>query len=136
LRFLRSLLRVYSWIFEALVCVLGIGVSIVSLSVGASDPVSIDWLPWSPATLPAWLISLGILGLICVLLAMFGRYRILLFLFAAAVFALVTKGFFFSTHSFESGAEGQTALYIVLASLLALIGAWPSRPKDREYRSR
>lgn len=134
--FLRGLLRVYSWIFEALVCLLGIGVSIVSLTVGSSDPVKVGWLPWSAGTLPAWLIGLGVLGLIFILLAITGRMRILLFLFALAVFILVTKGFFFSTHSFENGAEGRNALLIVLGSLLALVGAWPTSSKAREYRSR
>jgi len=136
LGFLRGLLRVYSWIFEALLCLLGIGISIVSLSVGASDPVKVDWLPWNEATLPAWLIGLGILGLFFVFLAFIGRLRILLFLFAAAVFALMAKGLFFSTHTFEGPNEARTALFIVLASLLAFLGAWPSASKGRNYRSR
>jgi hypothetical protein len=135
LAFLRGLLRVYSWIFEALLCLLGIGVSIVSLTLGAPDPVGIDWLPWSPGALPAWLIGFGILGLILVFLAMIGRLRILLFLFAAAVFALLAKGFFFTTHSFEDPAEGRNSLLLVAAALLAFIGAWPSSPKARDYRS-
>ena len=133
---LRGLLRVYSWIFEALLCVLGIGVAIVSLTVGSSDPVMVDWLPWSGASLPTWLIGLGILGLIFVLLALAGRLRILLFLFAAAVFALLAKGFFFSTHSFEGPDEGRFAMWMVIASLVAFVGAWPSASKGRNYRSR
>jgi hypothetical protein len=136
LRFLRGLLRVYSWIFETLACLLAIGVSIVSLSVGASDPVQVDWLPWSAAALPAWLMGLGVLGLILVGMALVGKWRFLLFLFAAGVFALLAKGFFFSTHSFEDSTEGRTALLIVLGSLLALVGAWPTSSRSRDYRSR
>jgi hypothetical protein len=136
LRFLRGLLRVYSWVFEALLCVLGIGISIVSLTVGASDPVKVDWLPFSQATLPAWLIGLGILGLLLVFLALTGRMRVLLFLFAAAVFALLAKGLFFTTYTFEGPTEARTAVFLVLASFLAFLGAWPSGPKDRNYRSR
>ena len=134
--FLRGLLRVYSWIFEALLCLLGIGVSIVSLTVGASDPVKIDWLPWNEGALPAWLIGLGILGLFLVFLAITGRLRILLFLFAAGVSALLAKGLFFTTHSFEGPTEARIALYVVLGSLLAFLGAWPSGGKGRNYRSR
>ena len=133
--FLRWVLRVYSWIFVTLLCLLGIGVSIVSLTVGASDPVKFEWLPWSEAVLPGWLIGLGLLGLICVLLAVMGRLRFLLFLFAAAAFGLLAKGLFFSTNSFEGPDEGRTALYIVLAAFVAFIGAWPSAPKTRNYRS-
>jgi hypothetical protein len=135
LGFLRGLLRVYSWIFEALLCLLGIGVAIVSLTVGRPDPVQVDWLPWSAGALPAWLIGLGILGLFFVFLAVLGRLRILLFLFAAAVFALLAKGLFFTTNSFESPDGGFDALLLVAGALLAIIGAWPSSPKARDYRS-
>ena len=133
--FLRGLLRVYSWIFEALICLVGIGVSIVSLTVGSSDPVKVDWLPWSGGVLPTWLIGLGILGLFCVFLAFIGRLRILLFLFAAAVFALLAKGLFFSTHTFEGPTDGKTAFMVVLLSFLAILGAWPTASRGRNYRS-
>lgn len=133
--FLRGLLRVYSWIFETLLCLLGIGVAIVSLTVGKTDPVQIDWLPWSAASLPAWLIGLGIVGLIFVLLAVMGRLRILLFLFAAAIFALLTKGLFFTTNSFEGPEDGRNSLLLVIGAFVALIGAWPSSSKAREYKT-
>ena len=132
---LRGLLRVYSWIFEALLCLLGIGVAIVSLTVGRPDPVQIDWLPWSAGALPAWLIGLGILGLLFVLLAILGRLRILLFLFAAAIFALLTKGLFFTTSSFDGPAGGRTSVLVVIAAFIAFVGAWPSASKARNYRS-
>ncbi len=134
--FLRWVLRVYSWIFESLLCLLGIGISIVSLTVGSSDPVQVDWLPWNQAAMPAWLIGLGVLGLFFVLLALLGRLRILLFLFAAAAFALLAKGLFFSTHTFEGPTEARTALWVVIGSLVAFIGAWPSGGKRRNYQAR
>jgi hypothetical protein len=136
LGFLRGVLRVYSWIFESLLCLLGIGVAIVSLTVGSSDPVQFDFLPWGQAALPAWLIGLGILGLLFVLLAVIGRLRILLFLFSAAIFALLAKGLFFSTNSFAGPGEARTALWVVIAALIAIIGAWPSGGKGRDYRAR
>ena len=135
MRFLRGLLRLYSWIFEALICFLGIGVAIVSWTVGSTDPVGIDWLPWSPGALPTWLLGLGILGLIFILLAILGRLRILLFAFAAAVLTLLAKGLFFTSHSFEGPDEGRNSLLLVIGALIAFIGAWPSSPKVRNYRS-
>ena len=130
-----GLLRVYSWIFETLLCLLAIGVAIVSLTVGAPDPVSIGWLPWSAHTLPAWLIGFGVVGLIFVVLAIAGRLRILFFLFAAAVFVLMGKGLFFSAISFQDAAEGRNAFLAVLGSLVAVIGAWPSGRRRRDYRT-
>lgn len=134
--FLRGLLRVYSWIFEAFLCLLAIGVAIVSLTVGSPDPVHVDWLPWSAGTLPCWLIGLGILGLFFILLAMIGRLRILLFLFSAAIFALLAKGFFFTTNSFEGPDGGRNAVLLVAGAFLAIVGAWPSASKARDYRAR
>lgn len=132
---LRSVLRVYSWIFEALLCLLGIGVAIVSLTAAGPDPVKIDWLPWSEHTLPCWLVGLGILGLFFVLLAALGRLRILLFLFAAGVFALIFKGLFMSTHGFSGPAEFRLSIYIVLGALVAIIGAWPTpSSRARQYK--
>lgn len=131
--FLRAVLRIYSWIFEAILCLAGIGVSIVSLTAAGSDPVLIDWLPWNANTLPAWLIGLGVLGLICIFLAVVGRLRILLFLFAAGVFALIAKGLFFGTHGFAGPSEFRLAIYLVLGALIAILGAWPlpaSRARD------
>ena len=122
--------------FETFVCLLAIGVSVVSLTVGSPDPVHFDWLPWSARALPAWLIGLGILGLIFVLMAMVGRLRILLFLFAAAVFALLAKGFFFTTNSFDGPDGGRNAVLLVAGAFLAIIGAWPSGSKARNYRAR
>jgi hypothetical protein len=136
LRFLFRVLRVYSWIFESLLCLLGIGVAIVSLTVGAADPVQIDWLPWSHSALPAWLISLGVLGLIFVLLAILNRARVLLFLFAAAVFVLLAKGILMGTASFAGPDEFKTAVWLVFGALVAIIGAWPSSNKSRDYRAR
>ena len=132
---LRAVLRVYSWIYEAILCVVGIGVSIVSLTAAGSDPVRLDFLPWNEHSLPVWLIGLGILGLICVLLAALGRLRILLFLFAAGVFALLTKGLFVGTHSFSGPADFRLAIYVVVAALIAIVGAWPSPySKARDYK--
>jgi len=136
LGFLRGLLRVYSWIFETLLCLLAIGVSIVSLTVGASDPVKFEWLPWNEDALPTWLIGLGILGLVLVVLAILGRLRILLFLFAAGAFVMLAKGLFFSTNSFEGPGAARLALFVVLGALLAFLGAWPSGGRGRNYRSR
>jgi uncharacterized membrane protein YdcZ (DUF606 family) len=114
---------------------LGIGVAIVSLTAAESDPVHFDWLPWNEHTLPCWLIGLGILGLFFVFLAVIGRLRILLFLFAAGIFALIFKGLFMSTHGFTGPAEFRLSIYIVLGALIAIIGAWPtSASRAREYK--
>jgi len=132
---LRSVLRVYSWIFEALLCLLGIGVAIVSLTAAESDPVKLDWLPWNEHTLPAWLIGLGIVGLFFVFLAAIGRLRILLFLFAAGVFALIFRGLFMSTHGFSGPNEFRLSIYVVLGALIAIVGAWPTpASRAREYK--
>lgn len=132
--FLRGVLRVYSWIFEAILCLMGIAISIVSL---AASPVTVqlDWLPWSDHAMPGWLIGIGILGLILVILAVVGRLRLVFFLFCVAMFALLFKGLFLGTHTFAGADSFRNAILLVLGSLLAIVGAWPAGAgKAREYR--
>ncbi|MGI8989627.1 MAG: hypothetical protein ACR2I2_08595 [Bryobacteraceae bacterium] len=119
---LRNVLRIYCCIFEAILCLMAIAVSMVVLLSGNAD-LQLGWLPWSGQRLPLWLLSLGILGLACVLLA--AKLRVPLFLFSLAVFVLLARGFFYSSYAFAGQGEFRRALLLLASALLATIGAWP-----------
>ena len=128
---IRWVLRVYSWIFEALLCLVAIAVPAVTLLSG-NEELHIGWLPWKEPALETWLISLGVVGLLCVVLAVTGRMRVLLFLFALGIVVLLAKGFFLGFgYSFESSQEAKNALLLLTAAFIAMIGAWPSAPARR-----
>lgn len=134
MRFLRGVLRVYSWIFEAVLCAMALAVVSVTVLSGDLD-LKLGWLPWDAKHAIAWLFGFGIVGLFLVLLAIAGRLRILLFLFALAVVVLLAKGFFYGFgYSFENTGQAKNALLLVAGAFLAWIGAWPWGRGERVRR--
>jgi hypothetical protein len=133
LRVIRHILRVYSYIFLA---VHGLAALLLSAVIVASpyENVQLGWLPWQGEALGAALAVFGLVALILVLLAVLGRARILLMLFALAALVLVVRGFFFSPWRFSGIHAAQDAFHYVLGMLLAFIGAIPvGPPKERRY---
>ncbi len=121
--FLRGVLRVYSWIFEAILCLMAIAFGLVGFVTGGG--IQLGWLPWSGNAVLAWTAGLGILGLFCVLLAIAGRLRILQFLFSLTVVVLLVRGLFMGSYVFAGPAQAKNAAYLVAAAFVAFIGAWP-----------
>lgn len=132
---LRGVFRVYSWIFEAVLCAMAIGVAAVTVFSG-NEQLKLGWLPWDSNHLPGWLFGIGLFGLLCVLVAVTGRFRILLFLFALAVFILLAKGFFYGLgYSFQNEAQAKSASILTAAAFVAWLGAWPRNGAGRRTQA-
>src|SRR6202011_4485373 len=108
---LRTVLRIYSYLFEAILCLTAIAVSAVAL-LSPSEDLELGWLPWTGMKLDYWLLGLGVAGLLCVLLAAAGKLRFLLFLFSAIVVGLLIRGFFLSPYAFQGPAGFKRALCV------------------------
>lgn len=115
-------MRIYSYIFHALLALFALGISIVAWSSG--HELNLDMLPWSNETAATWLLALSLIGLIAVLLALKGTLRVLFLLWSAAVVVLLVKGFFFSPYMFDGMSGFRNALLLTLGALVALVGAW------------
>ncbi len=126
-RFLRHVLRIFSYLFLAVHCIVALGLSAVIVG-SPHETVRLGWLPWEGEALGAALAIFGIAGLILVFLAAIGRARILLMFFALASLILVARGFFFSSFRFNGPHAAQDAFHMVLGLLLAFLGAIPMRP--------
>ena len=134
--FLRGVLRVYSWIFEAVLCAMALAVASVTVLSGDLN-LKLGWLPWDQKNAVTWLFAFGIVGILLILLAIAGRFRVLLFLFSWAVVVLLLKGFFYGFgYSFENAGQAHNALLLVAGALLAAIGAWPGRGRTERNRAR
>lgn len=132
---IRGILRVYSWIFEAVLCAMAIAVVAVTVLSGDLD-LKLGWLPWDSKNVTAWLFGFGLLGLFLILLAVAGRLRILLFLFALGVFVLLVKGFFYGLgYSFENAGQALNALILIAGAFVAWLGAWPWGGARQNVRS-
>ncbi len=109
---------------------LAIGVAVLA-SMSRRAELRIAWLPWTGPQLTTWLAALGGLGLLCVVLATFGKLRIPLFLFSFAAAFLLARGLFFTSNTFADPGEAKRAIELVAAALIATIGSWPLATRSR-----
>jgi hypothetical protein len=129
--FLRNVLRAYSWIYEAIISFIAVAIAAAAYFTGR-ERLYIEWLPWPPETQTAWLAGIGLLGLILVVMAVAGKFRLLLFAFAIYVAYLLIKGLFMNVSVPLGGVDGaRNAVLATLGALLAVVGAWPTSPKRR-----
>ena len=129
---LKALLRLFSYVFEGLLALFLLGISLLSIVAGAE--LNLGFLPWNGRTLSWWLLALSLTGLITLLMAMAGRLRWLFFLWALAGFVLLVRGFFLSFQPFARPLTFKTAMWLMLGTLLGAIGAWPSARKPMAVR--
>jgi hypothetical protein len=125
---LKALLRAYSCIFEGLLALFALGISLVAL--GSHSPLNLTFLPWTGEKLTHVLLPLALAGLLLTLLAMGGKLRALFFLWSVAVFAVLFRGFFLAGYKFSGPVPFKPAAYLTTGAFLAMIGAfpWPRKP--------
>ncbi len=71
------------------------------------------------------------LGLLILVLAIAGRVRFLLTLFALTAFVIVTRGLFFTPYRFSGAADARNGLWFSLALFAAFLGAIPLKRRER-----
>jgi hypothetical protein len=102
--------------------------SLIALALGIigaaqGDNVSLDLLPWTGASLTHWLTGLGLIGLLCTILAVTGRLRFLFPLWALFVLVMLFRGYMFSSYTF-SGSQGfEEAVVFFIGAILAFLGS-------------
>jgi len=119
---MKALMRYYSYLFHLLLALFLLAVSGLALATGSAN-LRLDMLPWTGQTLTYVLFFGALGGLIAVLLAMKGTLRILFLLWSLLVAIFLIKGYIFSGYKFQTG-EFRTAIYLIVASLIAIPGAW------------
>jgi hypothetical protein len=119
----KTLLRVFSYLYHGSLALFLLLVSALALGSGAAS-LHLDMLPWSGATLAWILLAASLFGLFAVLLAMTRARALLFFLWSLLVAGMLLKGYVFSSFRFAPGVGVHTAMYVVLGSWLALVGAW------------
>jgi hypothetical protein len=119
----KTLLRLFSYLYHGLLALFLLLVSAVALGSGAGA-LHLDMLPWSGATLAWILLAASLVGLIALALAITRRGAALFFLWSLIVAAMLLKGYVFSNFRFAPGVGVHTAIHLLLGSWLALLGAW------------
>ncbi len=119
---LKALMRVFSYLFHGLLTLFLLGISLIALSSG--QPLQLEMLPWSGTSLTYWLLGGALIGLSSVILAIWGKWRPLFFLWSLAVLVMMIRGFFLSHYYFAGPPEFRGALYLTAGALIAFVGAW------------
>lgn len=115
------LLRAYSYIFHLILSVFLIGVA--SLASSADKPLKLDILPWDGFKLNHWVLGLGVIGLICILLAVTGLFRYVFPVWTLFVFAMMFRGFFLTPYSFSGESEFKGACWLTFGALGAFLSS-------------
>lgn len=120
---LKAIMRYFSYVFHGVLALFLIALSALALGAGGSGELHLGMLPWKGDTLMYVLLFGSLFGLLTVILAIRGILRILFLIWSFIVFVLLVKGYIFSGYKFAPH-EFRTAMYLILASILALFGAW------------
>jgi hypothetical protein len=98
--------------------------AVSGLAMASSIPsLHLGMLPWTDATLIYLVFFSALFGLIAVALAVLGKLRVLFFVWSLVVAGFMVKGYIFSGYRFSPG-EASTAMWLILAALVSIAGAW------------
>jgi hypothetical protein len=122
LEVIKALLSFLSYVFHGLLCLILAAMSGLALVAGVQT-LQLKMLPWTGSTLLYTMFFGALLGLVTVILAIKGMLRPLFFVWSLAVTILLLKGYIFSGYRFTPG-EFRTAIYLIVGSIIALLGAW------------
>jgi hypothetical protein len=127
-----ALLRFVSYLYHGLLAFVLLALGLLVTLAGGAQSLRLNMLPWSGPTLLWVLILGGLFGLCTVVLAIKGKLRPLFFLWALVVVIYLVKGFFLGGYRFSPGEFSKVA-YLVVGSLIALLGAFVQmfRPSKR-----
>ena len=119
---IKALLSFLGYVFHGLLCLILFAMSGLAMAAGAQT-LQLGMLPWTGSTLLYAVLFGSLLGLMTVVLAIRGRFRPLFFVWSLGVTLLLLKGYIFSGYRLVPG-DYHTALYLIVGSLIALIGSW------------
>ena len=129
---IKALLSFLSYVFHGLLCLILVAMSGLALAAGVQT-LQLGMLPWTGSTLLYTMFFGALLGLLTVILAIKGMLRPLFFVWSLVVTILLVKGYIFSGYRFTPG-EFRTAIYLIVGSIIALLGAWVQMSRTERAR--
>jgi hypothetical protein len=123
MRAIAWLLRVFCYVFHTILSLAMLALGTLAVQSNVTD-MKLETLPWSGVELNHWLIGLGLTGLLCVVLAVTGKVRFLLALWAILALGMIVRGVFFNSAVTFSGREDfHNWLLLVSGAVLAALGS-------------
>jgi hypothetical protein len=115
------LLRFYAYLFHLVLGLLLAGMALVAFTSGTD--LTLGMLPWQGASLTRAALLLGLLGIICLALAVTGFARWLFPLWALFALIMMLRGFFLSSYTFSGAGEFKSAVWLTIGALVAFVGS-------------
>jgi hypothetical protein len=122
LKTIALVLRIYSYIFQFILCLFLLGLAILTLSSGRHN-LSLDMLPWTDAELTYWILALGITGLVVTLLAATGLFRYLFPLWCLFVVVMMIRGYFLSGYTYSGPDQFRSVTWLITGAIVAFLAA-------------
>ena len=119
---MNFILRAYSFLFLLPVTLLMFAIGAFAYLDGRKE-LSIDILPWPEANIRMWLLTLGIFGLLAILLALRKTARALYALHGLIIFGLSFYAVFLSRHVFDGVEDFRWAMAFCAGAFGAAMGA-------------
>ncbi len=118
---LKTLVGWLALLFHLLFCLSAVALAAFAMASGTQS-LRLGMLPWTGVTLAHILLFGGLFGLLSVVLAALGKLRFLFLFWTLAVASVLLNNLLFSSYRFPPG-EWRSAVYLVLAAWLAVLGA-------------
>lgn len=133
MRAIAWLLRVFCYLFHTVFSLALLALGVVAAQSQVKD-MKLETFPWQGTEMNHWLIGLGIAGLLSVALAITGRVRLLLPLWAIFVLVMLVRGVFFSSAVTFAGREDfHNWLLLITGALIAMMGSLTLLGRRRAY---
>ena len=122
------LMRLFSYVYHLVLCLFLLGLGIVGW-MSQSASFSAPWLAWEGDHVKL-LLGAGSIGLLSVILAVTGKFRLLFVLWALVVVIMMFRGFFSGPYVYEGVEEFKTTLWMFAGALVAFLASLTGRRKS------
>ena len=130
---LLVLLRICGYIYHLALCVFLLGLGSIG-PVSGQNNLKLAILPWEGAALTRAVIILGIVGIVCVLLAVTGWLRWIFPFWALFVFVMMFRGFFLSSYSFADAGQFKFDVWLTAGALIIFLVSLSLFGRAKKYR--
>lgn len=131
MRFLVSILRVFSYGYHTLLGLFLLGIGLVGKFSASHTAFSTPALPGEGDEQITYAIGLGLIALVTVALAVLAKFRPPFILWTLAAVVLFFRGFFWEPYYYSDAEEFKFALYLFAGAVVAFLGSLPSPEKKR-----
>jgi hypothetical protein len=131
---LSILLRVYSYLYHAVLSLFLLGMGLVA-KLSNSSTFTLEMLPWKGTELINYVLWGGAFGLLSVLLAITGVFRFLIPIWAAIVVWFMVQGFILRPYNFDDPNHFYWVLFLIVGAIGAFLSALTVfKRKEVRYR--